>query len=159
MAENPPDMSGELCCPVTALILKSPLSESSNLIMQTQKLHVIYESFHLGYLLTNQKCISGQGGTIFFGIGKDRKVFGLEMNRDEKDQFRLGIDQLMHRKIIPILLHSQFDVITEPVLDPDTHCILKDLYVIGKLCSILKVPFKIVTVNFFIILIYQGPVD
>ena len=74
----------------------------------------------------------GHGGFIYFGIGKDRKVFGLEMNRDEKDEFRLGIDMLMHRKITPILLYSQFDVTAIPVLDPDHHSIIRDLYVIGK---------------------------
>ena len=83
-------------------------------------------------MLTNSYILTGHGGTIYFGIGKNRKVFGLEMNRDEKDQFRLGIDQLVHRKIIPVILHSQFDVVAVPVLDPETHSILKDLYVISK---------------------------
>ena len=54
------------------------------------------------------------------------------MNRDERDEFRLGIDRLMHRKIYPILLHSHFDVKLVPVLDPDQHSILRDLYVVGK---------------------------
>ena len=61
------------------------------------------------------------------------------MNRDEKDQFRLGIDQLVHRKIIPVILHSQFDVVAVPVLDPETHSILKDLYVIGNTLSDLVI--------------------
>ena len=69
---------------------------------------------------------------IYFGIGKDKKVFGLEMNREDRDEFRLGIDRLMHRKITPILLHSHFDVKLIPVLDPDQHSILTDLYVVGK---------------------------
>ena len=80
--------------------------------------------------------LSGNGGVIYLGIGKDRRVFGLEMNRDERDEFRLGIDRLMHRKIYPILLHSHFDVKLIPVLDPDQHSILRDLYVVGMLAVV-----------------------
>ena len=63
------------------------------------------------------------------------------MSRDEKDQFRLGIDQLMHNKISPILLHFQFDLQDIPVVRYHTGdqgqprmVVIPDLFVLGMCC-------------------------
>lgn len=73
---------------------------------------------------------TGQGGSIFFGIDENSKVFGLELSRDEKDQFRLGVDQHMFDKISPVLLHSQFSIRDYPVIDQNTEQVIQDHYVI-----------------------------
>jgi len=59
-------------------------------------------------------------------------VFGLELSRDEKDQFRLGVDHMMVDSIEPVLFHSQYDFKAYPVMDSATGDCMKDLYVIGK---------------------------
>lgn len=76
-------------------------------------------------------CLSGKGGTIYFGIDENHRVFGLELTRDEKDQFRLGVDRLVNGKITPILLHSKYSIKTIPVLDPTSHEAVADHFVIG----------------------------
>ena len=85
-------------------------------------------------LLISPTCLltlTGKGGTIYFGINKDQEVFGLELTRDEKDRFRLGIDMLMFKQICPVLLHSQFDFSAKPVTDPNINAFIPDRYVIG----------------------------
>ncbi|XP_052798039.1 uncharacterized protein LOC128230082 isoform X3 [Mya arenaria] len=72
----------------------------------------------------------GFGGTIYCGLGKDSQVLGLELSRDEKDQFRLGIDQMMVDWIEPVLFHSQFEFSACPVYDPNTQELIQDLFVI-----------------------------
>ena len=76
--------------------------------------------------------VAGYGGTIYCGIGKDRQVFGLPLTRDDKDQFRLGIDRMMMDTIEPVIFHSQFHVHAIPVLDPNTGDEIPDLFVIGN---------------------------
>lgn len=62
---------------------------------------------------------SGKGGKIYFGISST--VQGVEMNRDDRDEFRIGVDRMMSDKISPCVLHSMFDVIYTPVVEHDEH--------------------------------------
>ncbi|KAL4219698.1 hypothetical protein ACF0H5_022268 [Mactra antiquata] len=72
----------------------------------------------------------GKGGTIYFGIDEHHVVFGLELTRDMKDQFRLGVDRLFNGKLTPILLHSKYSIELLPVYDPVTHLVIPDHYVL-----------------------------
>jgi hypothetical protein len=78
-----------------------------------------------------------KGGSIFFGIGKNREVFGIAVTRDQKDQFRLGIDRMLTR-FIPTVFHSMYDITYSPVVDSLGHedvaarKHIPDLFVIGK---------------------------
>lgn len=74
----------------------------------------------------------GNGGYIYCGLSKDSTVFGLQLSRDEKDQFRLGVDRMMMDQIKPVMFHHQFDLLAVPVLEPGTLDPVPDLYVIGK---------------------------
>lgn len=68
---------------------------------------------------------------IYCGLNKDGNVFGLHLSRNERDEFRLGVDRMMSGLIVPILFHYQFDFEAVPVLDPNTMAVIPDLYVIG----------------------------
>ncbi|ESO98716.1 hypothetical protein LOTGIDRAFT_231139 [Lottia gigantea] len=76
---------------------------------------------------------SGKGGTIYFGINKEGIVKGLYLNRDERDELRMGIDQMMNERIHPSILHYQFTVSLKPVIDVDDkgdQIKREDLYVV-----------------------------
>ncbi|XP_053381499.1 uncharacterized protein LOC123557243 [Mercenaria mercenaria] len=88
-------------------------------------IHVLSFAKHVCGMLN-----TGHGGTIYFGIDENSQVFGLELSRDEKDRFRLGVDQHMFSKISPVLLHSQFSIKDIPVIDPRTNQIIPDHFVI-----------------------------
>ncbi|XP_033727742.1 uncharacterized protein LOC117317062 [Pecten maximus] len=62
---------------------------------------------------------SGKGGRIYFGIRST--IHGVELDRDDRDMFRIGVDQMMTDKITPCVLHSMFDVIYTPVVELDEH--------------------------------------
>ncbi|XP_041369683.1 LOW QUALITY PROTEIN: uncharacterized protein LOC121383655 [Gigantopelta aegis] len=59
---------------------------------------------------------SGRKCKIYFGIGKDHKVFGIHLTRSDRDEFRLGVDRMMS-KLFPPVLHFQFDLKYIPVLE------------------------------------------
>lgn len=63
---------------------------------------------------------SGKGGNIYFGLSPLGKVVGIKLNRDERDEFRLGVDRMMLDRLSPCLLHSSFDVVYTPVVQKRT---------------------------------------
>lgn len=60
--------------------------------------------------------IAGKGGNIYFGLSPLGKVVGIKLTRDERDEFRLGVDRMMLDRLSPCLLHSSFDVVYTPVV-------------------------------------------
>ncbi|XP_060075083.1 uncharacterized protein LOC132554787 [Ylistrum balloti] len=74
---------------------------------------------------------SGKGGSIYIGIRNT--VHGVELNRNDRDDFRLSVDRMMCDKILPCVLHSMFDVIYTPVVEhdkeTDTFLPVEDLFV------------------------------
>lgn len=64
--------------------------------------------------------IAGKGGNIYFGLSPLGKVVGIKLTRDERDEFRLGVDRMMSDRLNPCLLHSSFDVVYTPVVRKQT---------------------------------------
>lgn len=69
------------------------------------------------------------------------KVVGIKLTREDRDEFRLGVDRMMLNRLKPCLLHSCFDVSYIPVVqkltvhdqgDPDTEEI-PDSFVASKI--------------------------
>lgn len=69
------------------------------------------------------------------------KVVGIKLTREDRDEFRLGVDRMMLNRLKPCLLHSCFDVSYIPVVqkltvhdqgDPDTEE-LPDCFVASKI--------------------------
>ncbi|OWF50918.1 Schlafen-like protein 1 [Mizuhopecten yessoensis] len=60
---------------------------------------------------------SGKGGSIYFGIRST--IQGVELKRNDRDEFRLSVDRMMCDKVSPCVLHSMFDVIYTPVMERD----------------------------------------
>lgn len=60
--------------------------------------------------------IAGKGGNIYFGLSPLGKVVGIKLTRDERDEFRLGVDRMMLDRLNPCPLHSSFDVVYTPVV-------------------------------------------
>ncbi|XP_050389478.1 uncharacterized protein LOC126808632 isoform X1 [Patella vulgata] len=77
---------------------------------------------------------TGKGGTICFGIESDGVVFGLYLAREERDNFRVGVDKMMNERLKPAILHYQFSVTYVPVVkeNPQTESLtpLEDVYVV-----------------------------
>ncbi|XP_061189416.1 uncharacterized protein LOC133197411 [Saccostrea echinata] len=59
---------------------------------------------------------SGKGGNIYFGLSPTGKVIGMNFTRDDRDEFRIGVDRMMTDRLRPCLLHSCFDVVYTPVV-------------------------------------------
>ena len=78
--------------------------------------------------------IAGKGGEIVFGISAGSNVVGVKAVRDDRDEFRLGVDKMMTDKLSPPVLHSLFDVVYHKVVNenrepvPDVYVISKTLY-------------------------------
>lgn len=76
----------------------------------------------------------GHGGSLYFGLTKEGHVKGIKGNRDERDKFRLGLDEMMNKTLNPPVLHTQLEVIYIPVSQTfgNSHPVLCiDLFVIG----------------------------
>lgn len=80
--------------------------------------------------------ISGKGGEIIFGLSTISKAEGLKASRDDRDEFRLGVDRMMTDKLSPPALHSLFDMeyhqVVEDNEDSGRLIPIPDLYIIGK---------------------------
>ena len=81
------------------------------------------------------KFVIGKGGTIYFGISPEGCVHGVALSRDDKDEFRLGVDRLMTDKLLPSILHSSYHVEYTPVVEEGRfgQKIIPDVYVAGML--------------------------
>lgn len=74
---------------------------------------------------------SGKGGKIVFGVSAGSKVVGVKAVRDDRDEFRLGVDRMMTDKLSPPVLHSLFDVVYHKVLNDDLDPV-PDMFVISR---------------------------
>ncbi|CAC5373962.1 unnamed protein product [Mytilus coruscus] len=84
---------------------------------------------HVCGMLNNRK-----GGEIIFGLSTISKVEGLKASRDDRDEFRLGVDKMMTDKLSPPALHSLFDMEYHQVVkekeDTGQLIPIQDLYII-----------------------------
>lgn len=83
--------------------------------------------------------VEGKGGSLYFGIGST--IHGVTLTRDDRDEFRLGVDRMMRDKIAPCALHSMFDVLYTPIKEKDqvsdTLTPIKDRFVAGQYMSLV----------------------
>ncbi|XP_064617757.1 uncharacterized protein LOC135481907 [Liolophura sinensis] len=85
----------------------------------------------------------GRDGRIVFGVRPDGRVHGVSVNREERDQFRLGVDRMMVDKLTPLVIYSMYEIVYCPVVRPQGHAdpltrkLLKDVFVVEILlkCS------------------------
>ncbi|XP_071156571.1 uncharacterized protein [Mytilus edulis] len=86
-------------------------------------------STHVCGMLNNRK-----GGEIIFGLSTTSKAEGLKASRDDRDEFRLGVDRMMTDKLSPPALHSLFDMeyhqVVEDNEDSKRLIPIPDLYII-----------------------------
>ena len=81
---------------------------------------------------------TGRGGTIYFGINQYGIVRGVNINRDERDEFRIGVVRIMADNIQPLLSDSQLDITYCPVVRQNDYDVtgkpkpINNLHVIGK---------------------------
>ncbi|XP_062584273.1 uncharacterized protein LOC134246028 [Saccostrea cucullata] len=94
----------------TVSIQNSPTNElRPNKTIQTISVNTVVQ--HVCGMLN-----SGKGGNIYFGLSTTGKVIGMNFTRDDRDEFRLGVDKMMTDRLCPCLLHSCFDVVYIPVV-------------------------------------------
>ena len=81
--------------------------------------------------------VTEKGGSLFFGIDTRGCVDGIVITRNERDEFRLGVDREMGW-MHPCVLHDLFEVKYHPVVkvtssnDATMRTLIEDTYVIGK---------------------------
>ncbi|XP_052094600.1 uncharacterized protein LOC127730306 [Mytilus californianus] len=84
---------------------------------------------HVCGMLNNRK-----GGEIIFGLSTISKAEGLKASRDDRDEFRLGVDRMMTNKLSPPALHYLFDMEYHQVVkekeDTGQLIPIQDLYII-----------------------------
>lgn len=87
--------------------------------------------------------VTGTDGRIVFGVRPEGRVHGVSVNREERDQFRLGVDRMMVDHLTPVVIHSMYEVVYCPVVrsqghpDPRTRKLLKDVFVVGEFWYII----------------------
>jgi hypothetical protein len=82
----------------------------------------------------------------------------VKASRDDRDEFRLGVDRMMTDKLTPAALHSLFDMEYHPIMVENEFTgeltRTQDLYVISKLSD----RFYMTVNNFLVVLRYVAAV-
>jgi hypothetical protein len=80
----------------------------------------------------------GKGGSIYYGINPNQTVTGIEVNKELRDDYNIGIDRILRYKMEPSVLSSHYNIKYFPVVRMQGHENIKtrekipNRYVIGK---------------------------